>query len=403
MHNRILKIDVANIMGLESFHYSFPFEPNGPMCNGLYGQENEGKTSLVQTLSLLKALGCGVDIRRAKHYFLNVFHVEGCVKYTFALRVGNQNYHVHYEAYLKSENETMFTLAQEKLSYHYPDESAVKGSIVIPYGPNASMALDQKTLRIYDGYIEGGSSFLFAEDYLGYLKDHNQEDFEVVKALRAQIISHLHVVADLDYFEDCFYGSCPAIYPERFRETSLSRKLMDIDPDELFYYEGVATRVCTFLQELGMKIRFQVKPGVRRFDGTMELLRVGAWDNSVFEASFAGKSIKKLIAFVQGYVEVMMQEDEWLVVDDVDVKSFHGYAASFIDALVGMGNGQMIFTTDDVSLLTQLPSHRAGCFSSLSLPAPGPSFSSPHKDLSREQIYNAASVAKQAELEIGGK
>ena len=403
MHNRILKIDVANIMGLESFHYSFPFEPNGPMCDGLYGLENDGKTSLIQTFSLLKALGCGVDIRRAKHYFLNVFHVEGCVKYTFALCVGSQNYHVHYEVYLKSENETMFTLAQEKLSYRYPDESAVKGSIVIPYGPNASMALDQKTLRIYDGYIEGGTSFLFAEDYLDYLKDHNREDYEVIKTLREQIISHLHVISDPDYFEDCFYGSCPAIYPERFRETNFSRRLMDIDPAELLYYEGVANRICIFLQELGMKLRFQVKPGVRRFDGTMELLRVGAWDKSVFEASFAGKSIRKFIAFAQGYVEAMIQEDEWLVVDDVDGRSFHGYAASFIDAVVEMGNGQLIFATGDASLIARLPSHRAGCFSSLSLPMSGPLFAPSHKELSSEQIYKAASVAKQAELEIRGK
>ena len=409
--NRILSITFHNIKTIRNGKVESSdiyntsrarFEPLTPSILGIYGQNGSGKTTVVESLYLLKSLSFGLgllkeDEKKTKAllpFLLPVGEANGSIEYEFLIYAKGQPYIVNYLLELKRIDDEISAIKKETLSAKILNED--ESSLTTAFAPISFNYGDPALLDLYDGIkhekpkidfainsddffrfttlsatkkfcIKNSSSMIFSSDFLNYLSKGKTKKIEtaydVLKALQAQINFELFVYTHKnEVYSHLGLDTIFVVYKTKKSETHgafyLSDKPFTIEEKDRPLYDQFIKEVNLFIGSFipGFDIHIVDNQSFTDENGnkmqTISIYRKEKMGDLPLSQESSG--IKKIFNISVALIYAYGNPNCWLVVDELDSGVFEDLLGKILQAINESGKGQLLFTAHNLVPLERL-------------------------------------------------
>ena len=395
---RIQEIEITNLKNVSNGKITFDsykkkdFFLNSYKADilGLYGQNGSGKTSMIESIDLLKVILSGEEINENVRYLLSYNTNSSAFKYTFTIQIEEIKYMVYYSFKLRYNiDDDRLEVFEECLKYsdidmenkkvspiksiiefNMDDESDNIFSPVRNYRLIKKLPDDIRTNLIVSKELakEKSTSFIFNKKSLKIFeeifKDKNELYFKIIRSLYNYAIATF--VIKNDYLE---HIDLSAIMPLNFilnSKHSLTKGLFVIklfetnivDCDMYDIITKVIEQINIVLQSLipGLTLDIKFVKDELMKNGkngkVFDLLAVRG--NTKIQLKYESDGIKKIISVLSALIAVYNNERICVVIDELDSGIFEFLLGELLTVLKENAKGQLIFTSHNLRALEVL-------------------------------------------------
>lgn len=411
--NRILSIRFTNIKTIKSGKAESPdsyntsknrFEPLIPSVSGIYGQNGTGKTTVIESLNILKNLSLcrGLLIKDEKTdsvrskcpYLLSIGSQTGQIDYEFLIFKEGVPYVINYILDLESMADSICRIQRETLIAKVFDKN--QNTSQVYFAPISFDFTNPMLLDLYDGVahkepkinftvnsekfnefttlsaakkecIKTSSSMIFSDDFLNYLSESTDKKlktaYSVVSELQRQINFDLFVYTrKQEAFSNLGLDSIFFVYKTNKKETHGTFELSDgpfeIEEDDRPFYEQFIKEVNLFIESFVPEFNIHITDisSYTTPDGVnmqrIAIYRKEGLGNLPLSQESSG--IKKIFDIAVALIYVYGHENCWLVVDELDAGIFENLLGQLLQAINENGKGQLIFSAHNLMPLERL-------------------------------------------------
>ena len=420
--NRILSMTLQNIKNVEYGRFEFPeysayekglfFEPRCGVL-GFYGQNGSGKTTVVATLDILKALAMGwilADVREGKKhvqkdllYLLSLGAKNGSVTIECLINSveGYKQYKVVYEFCLERGEDNQVTISKEVfrayprhdkgtpfkypfapiiIDYSKPYISALYDGVRHEEGTKVDLpspdSPDYKTFVQLSAHKElchsTERSLLFSDILRTYLRKHRSRNVKEVGAVLDEFYKQL--VFNLFVFSS---RHAATVYFEKslvcgiYRDEKSGKEIHGmfftadepfvIDEDNLGGYQQMILNVNSFIGTfvpgfaLGIECLSTETDAEGKKKVKIEIYRIIG--NARLPLSQESDGIRRMISLCAAFTYVYGEPSAWVVVDEMDTGIFENLWGQIIELLANEGKGQILFTAHNLAPLERISTY----------------------------------------------
>lgn len=395
---RIQEIQIENFKNVEHGKIFFDSYKTGGVYSdsyradilGLYGQNGSGKTSMVESIDILKVILSGDELDKNVKQLISYNTQASAFKFTFTIQIDENKYMVYYSFKLRNkEGEEKAEIYEEVLKYadiNIKDRKISSAKSIIEFNmdeksnnifsPISTYNLvrklneDVKTdLIVYKKLAkEKGTSFIFNNNSM----DIFEKIFTDKYRLYSKIIKSLHnyaiatFVIKNDYLE---HIDLSAIMPFNFMiniKDGLAKGMfmvalfnphvIDIRGFDLL--SNVINQINIVLTSLIPGLTLEIKTIREELleDGEIgkafELLSVRG--DVKIPLKYESDGIKKIISILSGLIAMYNNEKVCIVIDELDSGIFEFLLGELLTVLKEKGKGQLIFTSHNLRALEVL-------------------------------------------------
>lgn len=393
------KISLRNFKNIHNGCISFNKNSDRETLNhvtGIYGQNGSGKTSIVDSLLLLKKLMSGEPLSNEMVYMISADREKMNINFEFFMILGEEKYRVFYELELSkvevdndidsSESKPIINISGERLSYSKLVEGKYKPKSDLlnyryensstPFTPqkrykemvkiDRNNDLDLKFQKEFSKRF--CKSYIFNEDNRKIFKRTLTEESEVVK-----IINSFHYFVKYNLFvikgDELGATNNLGIMPFSFRIEDNDKMSMGTIPVNLFGISLVKKDRLDLLNKIIEQINIVIKDiipnlSIELKNYGLELSKNGKHEYKVELVSYRdevqiplkyeSEGIKKIISILSALIAMYNNEQILLAVDELDAGVFEYLLGEILDVVKDRSKGQFIFTSHNLRALEKL-------------------------------------------------
>lgn len=357
---------------------------------GLYGQNGSGKTSMVESIDILKVILSGRELDKNVKYLLSYNTHASAFKFKFTIQIDDNKYVVCYNFKLRySDKNEKVEIYEEILKYadinienkkissfksiidfKMDEESTNIFTPISNYNLVKKLNEDVRTdLIVYKKLAkEKGTSFIFNKNSMEIFEksftDKYRIYYEIIKSLQNYAITTF--VIKNDYLE---HIDLSAIMPFNFMINFKEKLAKGMLMVALFNPHTIDIRGFDLLSNIISQINIvltSIIPGLTLEIKTIreELLENGEI-GKMFELlsvrgdvkiplKYESDGIKKIISILSGLIAMYNNEKVCIVIDELDSGIFEFLLGELLSVLKEKAKGQLIFTSHNLRALEVL-------------------------------------------------
>lgn len=392
---RLTKVTLRNVKNvfagtieLENGHKAWE-----PSLLGLYGQNGSGKTSLIESLQLLKLVMSGESVPSKFEHLITVGEQRAFFEFQFALLDENEgSFDVYYDFCLErgrvkqaSESSVMLDVlasvdddpslyvTDEKLSVRTQtarkQEFFNTGSNHEPFTPLARLRALTKDNRSLVGQLtvakqlarQTSKSLLFSQQFLKSLIEAEADQtsgFEILQRLKIFALVELFVFTNEDY-GSIGMGSLPILYREIENQNGFYGTLRfsltepnEVSPEVVQVAQKIFEHMNTVLTVLVPGLTVKIVSGGRKFlaDGRMgELIElVSVRDGREVALRYESDGIKRIVSILHLLICTYNNPSITVAIDELDSGIFEYLLGELLKIFSRHAYGQLIFTSHNL-------------------------------------------------------
>lgn len=398
------KINLKNLKNVYNGSITFNKESKRETLKhvtGIYGQNGSGKTSIIDSLVLLKELLLGRKLSNDFIYLISANKEAMALDFEFLMQLDNENYKIFYEVEISkveenlNENNTeddndkenpLIKITREKMSYSKLDNEkwTRKCDILnyeyenkkIPFTPKKTYEemvskrkdneLDLKFQKEFSKRL--CKSYIFNNDNIKLFENTMTEEAEIVK-----IIKSMQYFAKYNLFivenDESGVINTFGIMPFSFRIEDkdgmstgvIAIKLFDIttiDKTKLEILNKIIDQINIVVENIIPNLNIKLKNyGIETLKDGREGYRVQLLSNRdsiEIPLKYESDGIKKIISILSALIAMYNNERIVLAVDELDAGVFEYLLGEILDVIKDNCKGQFIFTSHNLRALEKL-------------------------------------------------
>lgn len=398
------KINLKNLKNVYNGSITFNKESKRETLKhvtGIYGQNGSGKTSIIDSLVLLKELLLGRKLSNDFIYLISANKEAMVLDFEFLMQLDNENYKIFYEVEISkveenlNENNTeddndkenpLIKITREKMSYSKLDNEkwTRKCDILnyeyenkkIPFTPKKTYEemvskrkdneLDLKFQKEFSKRL--CKSYIFNNDNIKLFENTMTEEAEIVK-----IIKSMQYFAKYNLFivenDESGVINTFGIMPFSFRIEDkdgmstgvIAIKLFDIttiDKTKLEILNKIIDQINIVVENIIPNLNIELKNyGIETLKDGREGYRVQLLSNRdsiEIPLKYESDGIKKIISILSALIAMYNNERIVLAVDELDAGVFEYLLGEILDVIKDNCKGQFIFTSHNLRALEKL-------------------------------------------------
>lgn len=398
------KINLKNLKNVYNGSITFNKESKRETLKhvtGIYGQNGSGKTSIIDSLVLLKELLLGRKLSNDFIYLISANKEAMVLDFEFLMQLDNENYKIFYEVEISkveenlNENNTeddndkenpLIKITREKMSYSKLDNEkwTRKCDILnyeyenkkIPFTPKKTYEemvskrkdneLDLKFQKEFSKRL--CKSYIFNNDNIKLFENTMTEEAEIVK-----IIKSMQYFAKYNLFivenDESGVINTFGIMPFSFRIEDkdgmstgvIAIKLFDIttiDKTKLEILNKIIDQINIVVENIIPNLNIKLKNyGIETLKDGREGYRVQLLSNRdsiEIPLKYESDGIKKIISILSALIAMYNNERIVLAVDELDAGVFEYLLGEILDVIKDNCKGQFIFTSHNLRALEKL-------------------------------------------------
>ncbi|WWU65278.1 AAA family ATPase [Clostridium baratii] len=358
---------------------------------GLYGPNGSGKTSLVDSMNILKSLMLGKKLSKDIKYLINnkdeSCHAE--LKFKFFIKIFDEEFLVDYKVILsKDTEEDKIIVERELLSYSNISTKKERLKKMVDYDVkneeyifypkkiyNMTIASEKNTnikLSVSKAMaIENSTSFIFSERTLDILNEANEIN-EALEVTEINILNSLVHFAKINLFviksEQSGIINTNEVLPFSFR---LEDKVGVVTGgyaalfEKSYLNEERYTILKRIIEQINIVIEVIIpgmKIGIEEYgkqldeegDITTEIELVSIRNSKEIPLKYESDGIKKIISILSAIIAMYNNETICVVIDELDAGIFEYLLGEILGVLEQKAKGQLIFTSHNLRALEKL-------------------------------------------------
>lgn len=396
------KINIKNLKNVYNGSITFNKESKRETLKhvtGIYGQNGSGKTSIIDSLVLLKELLLGRKLSNDFIYLISANKEDMILDFEFLMGLNDENYKIFYEVEISKVEENLndtdddndkenplIKITKEKISYSKLDNEkwTRKCDILnyeyenkkIPFTPKKTYEemvskrkdneLDLKFQKEFSKRL--CKSYIFNNDNIKLFENTMTEDVEIVK-----IIKSMQYFAKYNLFivenDESGVINTFGIMPFSFRIEDkdgmstgvIAIKLFDIttiDKTKLETLNKIIDQINIVVENIIPNLNIELKNYViETLKDGREGYRVQLISNREgieIPLKYESDGIKKIISILSALIAMYNNEKILLAVDELDAGVFEYLLGEILDVIKDNCKGQFIFTSHNLRALEKL-------------------------------------------------
>lgn len=375
------------VASFQSYNYIKKKEEyNSADILGIYGQNGSGKTSLVESIDILKTLLIGNELDKN---LINLFMYGSnttSFKYTFLIEIYNKKYLVKYSFELRYDENKKIEVSSETLKYsEVNSDKRLSNSTIICYNSDEKNNMVFTPLRIYSEIAKdekmrtdilvakelskiNRSSFVFNKKIIEAFKiTYTTESiyYKIINSLYSFALYDLFVINNnyLGFInlnqlmpfsfmiEDSEGLAGGKFNIKLFEPSTLSEQLYDI-------LQNVTNQINIVLESIvpGLNLGIKTLKEELQENGetgvTVELLSIRG--DVKIPLKYESEGIKKVISILSALIAMYNNEKVCVVIDELDAGVFEFLLGELLTVLKENSKGQLIFTSHNLRALEVL-------------------------------------------------
>ncbi|MGL4847516.1 MAG: AAA family ATPase [Clostridium sp.] len=391
---RLQEVNIKNFKNVEEGKITFESyrkkEYFNEMFNadivGIYGQNGSGKTSMVESVEILKnvLLGKSLDVEIKELIDINDETVFG---YKFLIVIDEERYMVNYKFIFRwIEEEENLKIVEEELDYAKIDITSEKienKKEIIKMkieDKNEKIFLPVKNLKLIKKEKEldlmvakkiaetQGQSFIFNKKTIEILKECFIDENEVLMKIINSLV-YFGVGVFIIKNDELAQIDINAFMPFNFKLSNkknatggtLAIKLFEpsVVHKEIFdLLKNILSQINIVLKSLipGMEIEVKVlrEELLKSGDLGVAIQLISIRNEKEIPLKYESEGIKKIIAILSALIEMYNNENGCIIVDELDSGVFEFLLGEILEVLKEKGKGQLIFTSHNLRALEVL-------------------------------------------------
>ena len=396
------KINIKNLKNVYNGSITFNKESKRETLKhvtGIYGQNGSGKTSIIDSLVLLKELLLGRKLSNDFIYLISANKEDMILDFEFLMGLNDENYKIFYEVEISKVEENLndrdddndkenplIKITKEKISYSKLDNEkwTRKCDILnyeyenkkIPFTPKKTYEemvskrkdneLDLKFQKEFSKRL--CKSYIFNNDNIKLFENTMTEDVEIVK-----IIKSMQYFAKYNLFivenDESGVINTFGIMPFSFRIEDkdgmstgvIAIKLFDIttiDKTKLETLNKIIDQINIVVENIIPNLNIELKNyGIETLKDGREGYRVQLLSNREgieIPLKYESDGIKKIISILSALIAMYNNEKILLAVDELEAGVFEYLLGEILDVIKDNCKGQFIFTSHNLRALEKL-------------------------------------------------
>lgn len=396
------KINLKNLKNVYNGSITFNKESKRETLKhvtGIYGQNGSGKTSIIDSLVLLKELLLGRKLSNDFIYLISANKEDMILDFEFLMGLNDENYKIFYEVEISKVEENLndrdddndkenplIKITREKMSYSKLDNEkwTRKCDILnyeyenkkIPFTPKKTYEemvskrkdneLDLKFQKEFSKRL--CKSYIFNNDNIKLFENTMTEEAEIVK-----IIKSMQYFAKYNLFivenDESGVINTFGIMPFSFRIEDkdgmstgvIAIKLFDIttiDKTKLEILNKIIDQINIVVENIIPNLNIKLKNyGIETLKDGREGYRVQLLSNRdsiEIPLKYESDGIKKIISILSALIAMYNNERIVLAVDELDAGVFEYLLGEILDVIKDNCKGQFIFTSHNLRALEKL-------------------------------------------------
>lgn len=346
---------------------------------GLYGQNGSGKTALIESIKILKAVIEGKTLAKDIKNIISIKEKQAEFEFQYYIHSKGTQLLVKHNFKIQKTEEDILRIIDEKLSYkNIPSIKGEKFKVLVEhsdvinpsnlkkfFNENEETRVEYQLLK---GFAAKESrSFIFSSDFLNRIKTdtsfsklynlltalkyYSQRNLVVIENKDAGVINaDIFIPVSFQYQEGSTisYGKIGLSLnsPNEFKEKEFVMIKNIIDQLNIVLNKIIPDRVIT-LKSLGSQFN----------ESGEKVYRFQLFSNNgeaEFPLKYESDGIKKIISILSSLIVVYNDPSYCLVIDELDAGIFEYLLGEVLEIISKFGKGQLIFTSHNLRPLEVL-------------------------------------------------
>lgn len=367
-------IDIENISNIE--------DEKGNIL-GIYGQNGSGKTSVINSIKIIKDLFSGKSLPKDINEQVMCGKNEAELNILFYIINDEKRYKVNYSLIIFKDKKQTY-IKEESVNYWYKkdvrdDWDKVRGLIINKHDKNSIYPKhrNEELLKIYDDKdlivnkkisFKNNESFIFSKELVKKIKDNPEkinDEYEIIEILQNYAKSNLFIIDN----ENMALSDANILLSMNLKKNGengdVSMGVVPIGLDEPTYLprESVSeienslissNRVIKeIIPDLEIKLReLKIQISESGEEVLVELLSYR--DGMNIPMRYESDGIKKIVAVIHLLIAMFNYRSMTILIDELDSGIFEYLLGEILEILEERGRGQLIFTSHNLRPLEVL-------------------------------------------------